>query len=70
LKLGRCRTVLAPGCIRAPCPALVVLIDVATGTSRILVDSPAPLIGRAAFSANGRHIAVTSGGRLHVLNLP
>jgi hypothetical protein len=61
---------LAPGCIRAPCPALVVLIDVATGTPRVLVDSPAPLIGRAAFSADGRQIAVTSDGHLHVINLP
>jgi hypothetical protein len=62
--------VLARGCFSAPCPELVVLIDAARGTSRILMDAPAPLVGRASFAPDGRRIALTSGGHLHVIELP
>jgi hypothetical protein len=60
---------LGAGCITAPCRRLLVLIDAATGTSRILMDGPAPLLGRAIFSPDGQQIVVTAGGRLHVIGV-
>jgi hypothetical protein len=62
---------VAPGCIRAPCRHQLVLIDVATGTSRTLVDSSIHgLLGKPIFSGDGRNLAVTTAGHIHVISLP
>jgi hypothetical protein len=61
---------LALACFSAPCRQLLVLINAANGTARVVVDDAAPLIGRATFSPDGRRVAVTSGGRMYVIDLP
>jgi dipeptidyl aminopeptidase/acylaminoacyl peptidase len=61
---------MVSSCLVAPCRHRLLLIDAATGTSRILVDGAGPHFHRASFSPDGRHIVVLAAGRLHLINLP
>ena len=55
-------------CIAAPCYSWVLQIDPATGMDTVL-GSATEMISRARFTADGHRIAVTRGGRLHLLSL-
>jgi dipeptidyl aminopeptidase/acylaminoacyl peptidase len=57
-------------CFATPCRKQLLLIDVASGSATILADRAGDSFGKPLFSADGRSVAVTTGGRLHVIRLP